>query len=162
VDARGTTLGPSVGRSWPLRATAAGLVGLLAIGGVALWLAAERTAASSGRQDQAKLARSAFQDATGVRVIRVAIVGAGGLVDLRYQVIDPDKAEVVHLYPPNLVDEKTGDVIDALFMGHSHRGNPKAGYTYPLLFVNRAGLVQPGGAVAVVIGDWRLEHVPVM
>jgi len=109
-----------------------------------------------------RVAQAAFEEETGIRVIRVALTGGGGLVDFRYQVIDPDKAEVVHLYPPNLVDEKTGDVIDALFMGHSHRGNPKAGYTYPLLFVNRAGLVQPGGAVAVVIGDWRLEHVPVM
>jgi len=159
VDARGTTLGPSVGRSWPLRATAAGLVGLLAIGGVALWLAAERTAASSGRQDQAKLARSAFQDATGVRVIRVAIVGGGGLVDLRYQVIDPDRAQVVHLTPPVLVEEETGEVIDTLFMGHAHGADPKAGYTYPLIFVNEGGLLEPGSAVSVVIGEARLEHV---
>jgi hypothetical protein len=102
---------------------------------------------------------SSFQEQTGIRVIRVALTGGGGLVDLRYQVIDAEKAAVVHLEPPVLVDEDSGATIDTLFMGHSHGGDPKAGYSYPLLFVNEGGLLQAGGAVSVVVGDWRLEHV---
>jgi hypothetical protein len=136
------------------------LVALLAA--PALWtVAAGRVSGGTAAGEPTRLSRSAFEEQTGIRVVRVAVTGGGGLVDLRYQVIDTDKAEVVHSDLPKLIDERTGQTIDALFMGHSHGSDPKAGYTYPLLFVNRQGLVERGGAVSVVVGDSRLQHVAV-
>jgi hypothetical protein len=95
----------------------------------------------------------------GVRVVRVAVTARGGLVDLRYQVLDADKALVVHELAPALVDEKTGGMVDTLFMGHRHGDKPKAGLSYPLLFVNRGGLIEPGRAVTVRLGGQSLQHV---
>src|SRR3954470_8119129 len=42
----------------------------------------------------------------GVRIVRVSTTGAGGLLDLRYQVVDPQKAGGLHDAdkPPALVD----------------------------------------------------------
>jgi hypothetical protein len=125
----------------------------------AIWL--QLAGSASPGFDRSSAAQAAFEQETGIRVLRVAVTAGGGLVDFRYQVVDPDKALVVHDDPPVLVDEKTGAVIDTPFMGHSHSGQPKAGHTYPVLLVNEQGLIGPGDTVTVVVGDSRLEHVGV-
>jgi len=122
---------------------------------------AVRSFAGHGPPRQDAGAASAFQEATGLRVTLVAVTAGGGLIDFRYQAIDPEKAAVVHVSTPFLIDEGTGEVIDGLFMGHSHGGPVKAGYTYPLLFVNDGGAIERGDTVTVVIGRARLEHVGV-
>jgi hypothetical protein len=100
---------------------------------------------------------------SGVRVIRVAASGGGGLLDLRFQVVDPDRAGAVHdkRTPPALVDERTGGVIASPFMGHSHDGRLKAGVTYYLVFENPGNFVRRGDRVSVVLGPARLQHVRV-
>lgn len=98
---------------------------------------------------------------SGVRVVRVAATGGGGLLDLRFQVVDPDRAAAVHdaETPPALVDERTGGAIAGLLMGHTHHGRLKAGVTYYLVFENPGSLVRRGDRVSVVLGAARLEHV---
>jgi hypothetical protein len=97
----------------------------------------------------------------GIRISQVAVTGAGGLIDLRYQVLDPDKASSVHATPPEMVDERTGVVVDQLLMGHSHKGVLHAGQTYYLLFENPGDLVQRGSEVTVTLGGLRVSHVRV-
>lgn len=104
---------------------------------------------------------SGLERANGVRITHVAISGGGGLVDLRYQVLDADKAAVVHLSTPELVDEKTGAVADKPFMGHAHTGVFHAGQTYFVLFENPGNLVRQGTSVTVVLGGLRVRHIRV-
>jgi hypothetical protein len=139
----------------------AALFGSLVVAMVAGGLLFVSGSPTSTTDRTAQLAPSAFEEKTGVRVALVGLTAGTGLVDFRFQVIDPEKATVVHQYPPFLVDERTGKVIDSLFMGHSHQGELKTGYTYPLLFVNEQGVVKLGGLVSIIIGDARLEHVSV-
>ena len=100
---------------------------------------------------------------SGVRVVRVALSGDGGLLDVRYQVVDSDKAESIHdaATPPLLIDERTGAVVNGLLMGHIHSNRPKVGLTYYLIFENPGSIVRHGGRVTVQLGDARLAHVPV-
>jgi hypothetical protein len=109
------------------------------------------------------LSKARFQVRSGVRIVRVAVSGAGGLVDLRYQVLDPDAAASVHdkTTPPDLVDERTGVVVNELLMCHSHKGRLKAAQTYYLIFTNPGNLVRRGTRVTVQLGAARLAHVPV-
>jgi hypothetical protein len=109
------------------------------------------------------LPAAGFQRTTGVRIVRVAVSGGGGLVDLRYQVIDPDRAASLHDAgnPPEVVDERTGVVVDSLFMGHSHQGRLHAAETYYLIFDNPGNLVRRGTRVTVRLGAARVAHVPV-
>jgi hypothetical protein len=109
------------------------------------------------------LSAAAFQSRTGVRIVRVAVSGGGGLVDLRYQVVDPDTAASLHdpADPPEVVDERTGVVVDSLFMGHSHQGRLNAAETYYLIFENPGNLVRRGTRVTVRLGRARVAHVPV-
>jgi len=142
----------------------------LVIGGFAVYTLLQRAGSDSAgvapqQQASARVprlvssARLAEQD--GIRIVHVAVTGAGGLLDLRYQVIDADKAAVVHATPPELVDETTGAVVDQLLMGHQHKGLLHAGQTYYLIFENPGNLVQRGRQVTVALGGLRVQHIPV-
>jgi hypothetical protein len=104
---------------------------------------------------------AAFEDQTGIRISRVAVTGGGGLIDFRYQVLDPVKAVVVHDRgrTPALVDERSGDVLDALWGHQGHSGGLRAGRTYFLLFVNPKGLIEPHRRLSIRVGQALLEHV---
>jgi hypothetical protein len=98
---------------------------------------------------------------SGVRVIRVAVTGDGGLVDLRYQVVDAAKAQTVHDLPPLLIDEGTGGVVMRPWMGHAHMNAPKQGIAYFVLFENSGDLLRSGSTVTVQLGDARIQHIRV-
>jgi hypothetical protein len=104
-----------------------------------------------------------LQARSGVRISQLALTGAGGLIDLRFQVVDPNRAASVHspATPPMLVDERTGVVVNELFMGHQHRSGMKAGQSYYLIFVNPGNLVERGSRVTVQLGAARVAHVAV-
>ncbi len=169
------------GRRWsPRRVRLAGysvgvvlVVGLAALG---LWLATalrdNPTAASVDEPVKvtapAALQRPVVSDAgladrVGVRITQVALTGGGGLVDLRFLVVDPDKAAAVHdqATPPAIIDETTGVVVDQLLMGHSHTESFHAGQTYYLIFENPGNLVQSGSKVSVLLGNAEVDHVDV-
>ncbi|HEY6891246.1 MAG TPA: hypothetical protein VI300_25800 [Solirubrobacter sp.] len=109
------------------------------------------------------VSNAAFERRSGVRIVRVAVSGGGGLVDLRYQVLDPDAAASIHdaATPPALVDERTGVLVAALFMDHSHKGRLTAAQTYYLVFDNPGSLVRRGSRVTVQLGAARVAHVRV-
>jgi hypothetical protein len=102
-------------------------------------------------------------DLEGIRVVQVALTGDGGLLDLRVQVVDPDKAAALHdlTWPPALIDETSNAVADELLMGHSHSDPFKAGQTYYFVFQNPGNLVQRGGTVSVLLGRAELAHIAV-
>lgn len=134
--------------------------GAAVVAAVALGLLAS-CSSGAGAGGPTPEARAAFEAETGVHVVRVAVTGGGGLVDLRYEVVDAGKAQHLQHVPPTLVDAGSGEVIDTYLMDHAHSAPAEAGHTYPLIFVNERGLVERGGEVAVVIGGTRLEQVAV-
>jgi hypothetical protein len=120
------------------------------------------TAAPTAAQWQRPVVSAAgLADRSGVRIVYVAVTGGGGLIELRYQVVDPDKAVVIHdnARPPVIVDDATGVVADQLLMGHSHTGSFNAGQTYYLIFENPGNLVQRGSTVSVLLGNAQVDHV---
>jgi hypothetical protein len=106
---------------------------------------------------------SGLASRSGVQITQLAMTGAGGLVDLRYQVVDPNEATTLHnpATPPALIDERTGLVIHQLFMDHAHKGTFKAGVTYYYVFINPDNWLQRGSKVTVLLGNAAVEHVVV-
>ncbi len=106
---------------------------------------------------------AALADRIGVRITHVAVTGGGGLLDLRVQVLDPDKAAALHdpANPSALVDATTGIVASSLLMGHSHSDPFKAGVTYYYVFENPGNVIRRGGTVSVLLGDTEIDDVPV-
>lgn len=98
----------------------------------------------------------------GVRVDLVGVTASGGLVDLRFTVLDKTKA--AHLFHdqdalPSLYVESTGRVLESR-SGMHHAITLENGARYFLLYSNSGGAVRAGGDVSVVVGDVRLAAVP--
>jgi len=153
------------------------LLSLAAILAAALLISA--CASSQAGQDEAK--RASVEDAWGIRVLRVVLTGGGGLVDLRYQVTDADKAAAAlggsaHTHgrvrlediksSVQLVDEASGIALleaQIHFMGRvqTQRLAPKEGLTRFILFSNTEGLIERGSNVSLAIADLNVEHLVV-
>ena len=163
---------PRRGRSGPPgRVRIAGfLVGALiaaGIGALALWLPQRSNGAPHAEPppqwQRPSVSASDLAERSGVRLIRVAVTGGGGLLDLRYQVVDPNKAVTVHeaQTPPAIIDERTGLVLNRLLMGHAHHGQLKPAVSYYLVFENTGNWVHRGSEVTVLLGRAQVEHVVV-
>ena len=151
-------------RPHPVRALVLSTLLAGVIAGAALLLyQLTRSSASSSAYTTPLVTPAGLVARSGVRVVRVTLSGSGGLVDLRYQVVDADKAQTVHepQTPPLMIDESTGAVIGELYMGHAMSGRPKVGITYYLIYNNPGTIVHKGSLVTVQLGDARLPHVRV-
>jgi hypothetical protein len=137
------------------------------IGALALWLPQRSNGAPSPEPPpnwrRPSVSASGLAERSGVRLIRVAVTGDGGLLDLRFQVVDPSKAVAVHekQTPPAIIDERSGLVLDRLLMGHAHHGPLKPAVSYYLIFENTSNWVHRGSEVTVLLGDAEVEHVVV-
>jgi hypothetical protein len=102
-----------------------------------------------------------IEDKFGVRFTFLAITADGGMVELRYRVVDEDKAANFGHYTetaPMIISEDTGDIIDVTIMGlHNHRVEP--GRTYYVLYRNTGGVLASGRPATIAVGDLELKHV---
>ena len=105
----------------------------------------------------------AIEAKTGIRILSAHVVGDGGIVDVRYQVLNPAKVRIVEgdsNQVPALVDPASGkslQVTAAMRKGHERR---PAG-TYALIYYNKDGLVKSGDFINITIQGQTLTHVPV-
>jgi hypothetical protein len=135
---------------------------LIITGGIWAFLGASLDTILPGKHPvMSEEARLAFEDKTGVRIVLVAVSAGGGMIDLRYQVIDPEKALIVHdaENPPAIIDEDSGQVFKTPWMNHLHDGSYQAGIVYYTLLMNSGGQIKPGDRVTVVVGGFSLEHL---
>ena len=133
--------------------------GTMLIFGLAFWMIfSQITAGRLDRQQSAAMA--AFEEQTGIRVLRVAVTSGGGMIDLQYQVLDPDKSLIVHddERPPQLIDVASGLVVATPFHNHTARELHTA-VTYHNIIMNGTGLLQRGSKVTLVVGNSRLENL---
>ena len=145
----------------------AGVLIAAGIGALALWLpqrsSGQPSVSPPAKWQRPSVSASGLAERSGVRLVRVAVTGGGGLLDLRYQVVDPNKALAVHeaRTPPAIIDERTGLVLNRLLMGHAHQGQLKPAVSYYLVFENTGDWVHRGSQVTVLLGDAQVEHVVV-
>lgn len=136
---------------------AAGGLALVAAGAASSWLSPEAPT-------EPEWSRERFEQETGLRLVRVALTGGGGLIDIRWQVLDPDKALVVHdpRSPPAIVDQASCVTVDRTWMQHAHkRKELRMASTYYTLLVNAGGVVRRGSTVTFQVGEARLPGVTV-
>jgi hypothetical protein len=144
-------------RAGPVRVDWGGLLAaLLVLLGLGTWLLILANPAPTTPVDM-----GAIEEQWGIRITMIGVTGDGGLIDVRYQVTDADKAAAFlgdAANQPILVDEASGAVVRvAALMANKH--DIQAGRTYFLLYRNTNGAIQRGSSVSLVIGEQRLEHV---
>ena len=132
---------------------------LAIVAGAAVWLQ-QREAGT----DAPTPASPAIETRYGLRVKQVARIAGGGLLDLRYTVLDPDVLEtLIHsgLVGMRLEVERNGVVLDTQAM-RLHDHHFVRGSTYYTLFRNTRGIVHRGDTLTVHVGELELAHVPVL
>ena len=84
------------------------------------------------------------------------------MLDLRYRVLDPDKALAVHddENPPTIIDEDSGTSLSRPWHEHGDAAM-RTGVVYHELLMNSDGAVRRGDRVTLKIGASRLEDVRV-
>jgi hypothetical protein len=102
-----------------------------------------------------------IEEKFGVRFTFLAVTAEGGMAELRYRVIDEDKAANFGHFTetaPMLIDDETGKIVDVTIMGlHNHRAEP--GRMYYILYRNTEGAVKSGHPVTIAIGNYELANV---
>jgi hypothetical protein len=103
----------------------------------------------------------------GVEVTGVRLSAAGRILDVRYRVLDPQKALPI-LDPrqkPSLIDQASGLTLSVPVMPkvgalRQKTIKPEAGRVYFILFGN-PNVVKEGSKVTLVIGDVKVENLTV-
>lgn len=128
---------------------------------LAAWMAVSQVTAVRSQQ-KLEAAKAAFEEQTGIRVLRIVLTAGGGIVDLQYQVVDPDKALIIHdkETSPMMLDEKSNLIFANLFHEHASRELHTA-VTYHELIMNGGGYLQRGSKITLTVGNSRLENLVV-
>lgn len=112
----------------------------------------------------------ALAEQWGVHVIGVHLTAGGYWLRFAFRVDDAEKAGVLfdNRYKPYLESEETGvklAVPTAAKVGAlrttNRQGNIKNGKIYNIMFSNPGSKVKPGQKVAVVAGEFKVEHLTV-
>ena len=110
--------------------------------------------------DQAAV-EAAIEDQYGIRITMLAMTAGGGVVDFRFQVVDPEKANFYMHGPfeelPVLFVEDSGTLIKP--REHTHHVNYEFGRTYYTIYRNPGGVVKAGSSITIILGDLRLTNV---
>lgn len=134
-----------------------GLLAIVVLIGAAGWrLLASAPAALPGQP----VSEAAIADKYGIRMTHIAVLADGGLIDFRFQILDPDKASPLFdlATRPVMYVEATGQKVDSLY--HPPHGHDlAAGQSQYFIYNNQNGAIKSGQAVSVVLGDLRLEHI---
>ena len=138
----------------------AAILGLIAVGGgVQAW---RGHLASDVRHGTTLVNADGMAARYGIDVDLLAVTAAGGLVELRYRVVDPDKAAPLVHDPdlsPALIEEATGKTLVMSTPPHHHGTELELGGTYFFLMANAGSALEKGDDVTLVIGDARQEHL---
>jgi hypothetical protein len=123
------------------------------------------SAARPGAASEAGMPTSAaIESKYGIRFLGVDVTSGGGMIQVRYQVLDSDKGEAIHDadVAPVIVDGSGKTYADPGMVGHSHVGKTQApGTSDYILLANARGGVKPGSMVTIKVGDLELRNVPV-
>lgn len=105
--------------------------------------------------------------ACGVEIRGVRVTAGGGFVDLRFRVLEPQKASSLldPSVPASLVHEPTGRVLTVASSKigklKQRTAQPEPGKEYFILFRNSGGLVNPGDRVSLAAGSCKVEGLEV-
>jgi len=109
-----------------------------------------------------------IEDAWGIRFVTVRVLASSGLIDVRYQILDPSKADRLHSKGtenlPKLHVPGGSTVLPQSAMFHFHTtANPDAvARGFDILYGNQRGALRAGTTVDIVLADgMKLKNVPV-
>jgi hypothetical protein len=146
---------------WPRLLVA--VIFLVALGAAGYWGWQQyqlRLAADHKAELQAE-AIAQIEDQWGVRFMHVALVAEGGLLDVRYQVTDPDKAVYMFDEVENIPRVIASNGIELAMNDDPHTHDLEFGFSYFFLLRNVDNSVKEGDQVTIKVGDTELPYFEV-
>ena len=145
------------------------LIAILCLAVLVFCCGCATTYAKKGSDADGRSRARTMEETWGIRVKNVRFSAGGNLIDVRYKVTDAEKASVLlgkKENKPYLINETTGAVlsipdVDKIGALRSSTKNLIAGKEYFIMFANPVMLVKKGDKVAIVIGDFKAEHLNV-
>ncbi len=144
---------------WHLVVAGALLVALLV--GTLAWR--NRPLANPAIANSSAITAEQFELQYGVRLDVLGLLASGGLLELKFQVLDADKAAALFgpaEEMPVLAVEGTTRVLNSA-RGMKHNFEILEGATYFFLYTNVANAVHEGSKVAFVLNGVRIPHLVV-
>lgn len=94
-----------------------------------------------------------FEAKWGVRFTRMAVTADGGLVDVRYTVLNPGRAQAMmnSLDTTPKIQLTNGTTLE-LKRQMNHKGDLEAGRSYYILYVNTRGAAASGSIATLSVG----------
>lgn len=104
-----------------------------------------------------------FESRSGAKIVRATLAADGGLLDVRYTVINAPNAQrwfADTTTPPKLRDQRNGVVIDRVApMRDAHQQRP--GQTYFLIYQNAHNAIHRGDLIDLTVAGATLRDIPV-
>jgi ribonucleotide monophosphatase NagD (HAD superfamily) len=107
---------------------------------------------------------AAMENAYGIRATRISLTAGGGMLDLRYVVLDSDAVQRIESSKRDrvaLIIERTNRIMYSATMTMAHRDRLEPGQGSFILFRNDNGSIRRGDRVSFVIGRVVLRHLVV-
>jgi len=146
----------------PLHVVAAAVVAVSLIGGALLWTG--RGNVNPAIAGSKAITAAELEQDFGVRLGIVGLLASGGLIELKFQVIDADKATALFGESedmPFLAVEGTSTVLESA-KGMKHSLTLLDGASYFFLYTNAGNAVTEGTTVAMVFDGVRVPDLPVL
>ncbi|MCU1678030.1 MAG: hypothetical protein JWM93_2788 [Frankiales bacterium] len=154
-----TAIAVSLGRT--TKRHYARVIAVTLLAGIVALIVRNVVVAAHQRQSHAVPQNAAMESVLGVRFSRVAVIEDGGLVQLSYVVLDPEKAQrfqAQQLSPP-VIKSRGISLTRVALMKQGHDLRP--GQTYYLVYQNTKGAVRSGDHVQLDEAELQLTDVPV-
>ena len=128
-----------------------------------IWTTVPPTAAPVEKPAEPTLiSAKTLEERFGLRITRIAVTAAGGIIDVRYQVLDREKAEFLLGDPDNplfLIVEESGTTLQPSGHAMKHNSRIQDNANYYSFFPNTQNAIKSGTPVTVVFGSLRVEPV---
>lgn len=102
-----------------------------------------------------------------MRLLRITVSAQGGMIDLRYEVLDAVKAQLNagRMKEAYIFGESSGAIAHVASVAKlgelRQEGAQRPGQVNYILFANPGGAIKPGDAVVVVAGDMPIGRLVV-
>jgi hypothetical protein len=137
------------------------LAGMILLGFLAFRAFSPRQAAPAPAA-AAAITQSALEQQYGLHVNLVAVTAAGGLVDVRFKLVDGEKVKTLLQEPGNFPTLRVAGspvTLSAPEEGRPEEITYEDGANLFLMYPNAGNLVKPGTLVTIVFGDLQVEPI---
>lgn len=143
---------------WPRLIVAVILLVAMGAAGYLGWQQYQLRLAEDHKAEIQAEAIAQIEDQWGVRFMHVALVAEGGLLDVRYQVTDPDKAVYMFDEVENIPRVIASNGIELAMNDDPHTHDLEFGFSYFFLLRNVDDSVKSGDQVTIKVGDLELPY----